>query len=183
MDIVFYIDMDGVLAIWNQQASEEDTHQKGYFIAREAERSAITLVRLLVKKGFKVKILSAVYEDDHSAEEKRLWLTKEGLGDIEAIFVPYGEDKYKYINGEEHFPVLIDDYTKNLLAWEAHGFLPFKFMNGYNNQPKLEITPDQCIRVKGDSWTGYSLDCRMSPEQMEIILTSVASRELERRVA
>ena len=180
---VFYIDMDGVLAVWNKNASEEDTHQHGYFISRDIELSAVALVRCIADKGYKVKILSAVYEDDHSAKEKRQWLDRAGLSDIEHIFVPYGQDKYKYVTEDGELPVLLDDYSKNLRAWGQHGYLAFKFFNGVNNQPRFEIGPDSTIKVTGDTWDGYSIDHRMSPRQMETVLVSVAEAEAERRAA
>ena len=170
----FYIDMDGVLAVWNQEASEEETHEIGYFLSRDVEASAVELVKLLHNAGHDVCILSSVYQDDHSAEEKSKWLDNNGLADIPRIFVPYGEDKNAYIKKAGTLPVLIDDYTKNLRTWDAEGYLAFKFMNGFNNQPKLGIR-NNTVYMKTDSWNGYSVDNRMTPQQMFILITSVAN--------
>ncbi len=169
----YYVDMDGVLAKWNADASEEETHEHGYFINREAELSAVALVRLLIDAGKKVHILSSVYEDDHSAREKREWLDSVGLKDVDAIFVPYGEDKNQYVDAEGSLPVLIDDYSKNLTAWESMKYLAIKFMNGFNNQPKLTIVGND-VKVKTDSWSGYSIDHRMDVKQMFTAVTSIS---------
>lgn len=126
MQIKYYIDMDGVLAKWNEYASEEETHEPGYFINRDVQKNAVAMVNLLANAGEDVKILSSMYEDDHSAVDKEKWLKKHGIK-IPHIFVPYGKDKYSYIDAEkDDLPVLIDDYSKNLNAWEKKGYLPIK---------------------------------------------------------
>lgn len=175
-EVTYFFDMDGVLAKWDTSASEEETHQRGYFASRDLELSALALVRLLKDSGRKVKILSAVYEDDHSRKEKREWLDASGLSDVESVFVPYGEKKSSYV--DEDFPVLVDDYSKNLREWEQEGHLPVKFFNGINNQPKFKVV-DNVVQVEADTWSGYSLDNRMSPAQMFTLLTAVAEKEAE----
>lgn len=172
MKPVYYIDMDGVIAVWNQNASEEETHENGYFLNRDVELSAIAFVRMLKDSGADVRILSSVYMDDHSSEDKSMWLVQNGLGDLPKTFVPYGHDKHAYINDENGFPVLIDDYSKNLIAWEEEGYLAFKFFNGVNNMPRLKVK-DGTIQISTDTWTGYSIDRRMSPAQMYLLVTSV----------
>ncbi len=171
---IYYVDMDGVLAVWNESASEEDTHVPGYFKGRERETSAVALVQLLKRAGEDVRILSSVYQDDHSADDKRAWLKESGLGDIKTVFVPYGEDKARYVSSEGGNPVLIDDYSRNLAAWRKSGYTAVKFFNGVNNRPKLEIVGDT-VKVKLDGWDGYSIDHRMSPEMMFTIVTAVGN--------
>ena len=171
--IIFYIDMDGVLAMWEENVSEEETHEKGHFLNKEAEESAVGLVRMLKDAGEDVRIMSSVYRDDHSGMDKHMWLNEAGLQDIPRIFVPYGDDKHAYIEDDDALAVLIDDYGKNLRAWEADGNLAIKFMNGINNRPKLTIA-NGIVHVKQDTWTGYSIDRRMSPRQMYLLVTSIA---------
>lgn len=176
--ITFYVDMDGVLARWNEMASEEETHERGYFLSREVELSAVAMTIMLYQSGADVKVLSSVYQDDHSTMEKREWLNLAGLADIPAVFVPYGEDKHAYVEvDEDTVSVLIDDYSKNLNAWEAEGLLAIKFMNGINDRPKLLIQPDNTVQMKLDSWAGYSIDYRMTPKQMYTVVTSIAAAE------
>ena len=176
--IKYYIDMDGVLAKWNASASEEETHEVGYFRDREVETEAVALVKMLMEHGHQVFILSSVYEDDHSFKDKIAWLTSVGLENVPRIFVPYGEDKYKYVSDCDCLPVLVDDYSRNLIAWEERGYMPVKFFNGINNNPKLCIDGN-VITVKTDSWGGYSIDHRMSAKQMFNVVTSVAKAEIE----
>ena len=176
--IRYFIDMDGVLAKWNEFASEEDTHERGYFLNRDIELSVAAMVLELKKSGAYVRILSAIYQDDHSAKEKREWLDAIGLRHIEAIFVPYGEDKYRYIDAaSDDTCVLLDDFNKNLSSWEDKGHIAIKFMNGINNRPKLIMDKSGNIQARLDSWTGYSIDHRMSVKQMYNIVTSIAHAE------
>ena len=172
----FFIDMDGVLAVWNPNATEEETHEKGYFLQRDVELSVVAFVRLLLSRGYDVSILSSVYQDEHSISEKEKWLDSVGLDDVPRIFVPYGEDKHKYIDTTGILPVLIDDFSKNLTAWENEGYLAIKFFNGINNMPKLKIV-DGKIEVKMDTWKGYSIDNRMTPQMMFTVVTGVAEAE------
>ena len=176
----YFIDMDGVLAVWNPNATEEESHERGYFLKRDIELSVVTFVRMLITAGYDVSVLSSVYQDDHSIQEKELWLDNAGLNDIKRIFVPYGEDKHKYIKTEGCLPVLIDDFSKNLTAWEKEGYLSIKFFNGVNNMPKLKVV-DGKIEVKTDTWAGYSIDNRMSPPQMYNVVVAVATAEAKAR--
>ena len=175
MKAIFFFDMDGVLAKWNEHASEEETHQPGYFLEREVELSVIALVRRLKDEGADVRVLSSVYEDDHSAAEKRQWLMSVGLGDVDPVFVPYGHDKFRYVcPKEDEALILIDDYGKNLTNWERVGYIPVKFFNGVNNKPRLSVVDGE-IKVHTDTWSGFSIDHRMSVDQMHVILAAVAA--------
>ncbi len=168
---IIYFDMDGVLAKW-QEVSEEETHKRGYFASREAEQTAIDLLKLLKSNGFDVRILSSVYIDDHSLKEKKEWLEKNEIG-VRAVFVPYGEDKYEFIEQSDKLQILIDDFGKNLNSWEENGHLPVKFMNNVNSRPKMLVSSDGSISLKPDSWTKDRLDYRMTLEQMYSTLIGV----------
>ena len=161
--------MDGVLAVWNDKASEEETHEEGYFISRTPDASAVAFTKKLSKRA-DVAILSSVYEDDHSAKEKALWLEANGLGDIERIFVPYGKDKFEYVKRERgrKLFVLIDDYSKNLIAWEQADpdNISIKYMNGINDRPRATFSDDGNMNFKFDTWDSYRIDHRMLPMQM-----------------
>lgn len=149
--IKLYIDMDGCLAKWNTEASIEDTFEPGYFANLEPEESLIDAVKLL-SEDYDVSILSAVYQDNHSAKDKLTWLKKNGLGYLQAIFVPYGEAKQKYID-QNYISILIDDYSKNLEEWVmSKNCFGIKYLNGINS-------------TKGQ-WTGFMVPGKMNSQAL-----------------
>ena len=79
--------------------------------------------------------MSAVFDDNHSKEEKKQWLIENGLGGVNAIFTPCGSCKADYVT-TSGLNILIDDYSKNLFEWENYGknFLGIKFDNGINGK-------------------------------------------------
>ncbi len=174
MKVKYFIDMDGVVVKWNSNASEEETHTDGYFFEREADKNAVDFVLKLFNRGYDVTLYSSVYEDDHSANDKDRWRNKEGLGCVKRIYVPYGKDKAEYLHVEDgDLPVLIDDYKKNLESWRDAGYLAIKYMNDVNSVPKIWVDGD-VVRIKPDSWTGYSIDYRMDSQMMFTAVTSIA---------
>ena len=60
-----FVDLDGVLAKWNTDASVEDTFAPGFFLTREPEPEAIAAVMLMRKAGLDVYILSCAYCPAH----------------------------------------------------------------------------------------------------------------------
>ena len=155
---MIFVDMDGVLAKWDTSASLEDTYEEGYFSRREEETKITELIRMLKKLGHKVAILSAVYPTGTAAADKNGWLDKHGLSDIRRIFVPYGEDKAAYIPKQELEPmILIDDYSRNLHAWEQAGNVGVKFMNGING-------------TRG-TWKGRAINHNMTAVEMFAVIS------------
>ena len=156
---MIYIDMDGTLAKWNTAASPEDTHRAGYFRNIAPEEKMKQLIFLLLENGYEVAILSAAYVNGTAKADKRYWLFRNGLSGIPRIFVPYGADKNRFVAADPG-NILIDDYTENLRAWEAAGYIPVKFYNGING-------------TRG-TYRGLSIDRRMTPEEMYGIVSSAA---------
>lgn len=156
--IVIYVDMDGVLAKWDQDASLEETYMPGFFLSRRPEYVMIEAVKCLVRLGMDVRILSSAYNNGHAAVEKASWLKEYGL-DIPRCFVPYGEKKADYID-QENINILIDDYSKNLHQWKAEGNIGFKFYNGINGNH--------------GTWHGYSVNNKMGAEEIAIAISSIA---------
>ncbi len=160
-----YVDMDGVQAVYGFEDSVEEMSRPGYFRNRPVHDNVIELMRKLEENPrFKVSVLSAVFEDSHSENDKKLWLEKQGLGDVSRIFVPYGENKADYVSHDGK-NILIDDFSKNLFEWEQNGenFIGVKFLNEGNG-------------TKG-SWFrrgGYSLNMNMSSDKMFAVLKGVA---------
>ena len=157
---MIFVDMDGVLAKWNPEASIEDTYTDGYFLQRVAEGKIIKLIRLLMKMGEKVAILSAVYPTGSAGPDKHKWLDRIGLPDIRRIFVPYGEDKHNFIPELKEPMILLDDYSKNLHAWREAGHVGIKFYNGVNGTH--------------GTWDGPSINRDMTVEEMFGIIVAQA---------
>lgn len=134
-DIInIYVDMDGVQTVYNKDDLVEDMMKPGYFISRQAHPEVISFLKHLHQdKRFNVSVLSAVFADNHSVYEKSLWLDKQGLSDLDAIFVPCGIPKASFI-ANDTLNILIDDFSTNLFQWEAAGnnFLGIKFLNEAN---------------------------------------------------
>lgn len=157
MEINVYVDMDGVQAIYGLGDSIEEMSKVGYFRNRPVQKNVIDFIKKLSEDDrFNVAILSAVFDDDHSKEEKRQWLIENGLGGVNAIFTPCGACKAYYIT-TSGLNILIDDYSKNLFEWESQGknFLGIKFDNGINGNSG-----------KWKSHGGFVLKKEMSAEAM-----------------
>ncbi len=150
--MTIYVDMDGVLAKWNSEATIEDTRRRGYFAEREPEEKMVNLVQTLRKLGVNVCVLSAVYSNGYAAAEKNQWLDTVFDPTLDRIFVPYGNNKADYITaGSES--VLIDDYSENLRMWEQNGnSRGVKLYNGINGTH--------------GTWKGKSINLDMSVGEM-----------------
>ncbi|NEX02002.1 5' nucleotidase, deoxy (Pyrimidine), type C protein (NT5C) [Pseudobutyrivibrio sp. NOR37] len=159
--IKIYIDMDGCIAKWNMDASIEDTFEPGYFAALEPDERLIDAVKMLSEE-YDVSILSAVYQDNHSMDDKITWLDNNGLGHLQRIFVPYGQPKQKYID-QDFTSILIDDYSKNLEEWIlAKNCYGIKYLNGIN-------------ATKG-MWNGFMISSRMNPNAMCTTIKGIVSQ-------
>ena len=159
--IKIYIDMDGCIAKWNMDASIEDTFEPGYFAALEPDERLIDAVKMLSEE-YDVSILSAVYQDNHSMDDKITWLDNNGLGHLQRIFVPYGQPKQEYID-QEFTSILIDDYSKNLEEWIlAKNCYGIKYLNGIN-------------ATKG-MWNGFMISSRMNPNVMCTTIKGIVSQ-------
>ncbi|MBP3896001.1 MAG: hypothetical protein J6D07_06005 [Mogibacterium sp.] len=158
-EVHFYFDMDGCLAKWGN-CTVEEVATPGYFAGRPGERSLIQAVKDMYQEKYHMHILSAVWQDPHSALDKFAWLSLEKMSNIDIIFVPYGSDKCDYID-TRYKSVLVDDFTKNLTAWEAQGHIGVKFYNGINGS--------------NGTWKGISLNNRMSAEEIKSRLVALAA--------
>lgn len=124
-----FIDMDGTLCEW-RYACIEEVAAKGYFLSLAPQQKVVDAVRKIIKTGkYEVAVLSSVFNDDHSIQEKNAWLD-EYLPEIKTrIYVPYGEKKKDYISCPVKSDVLLDDFSKNLHEWHGIGI---KVLNGIN---------------------------------------------------
>ena len=170
--IVYNIDMDGVLAVFEKENSIEDTFVEGYFATRKPENVMIEAVKMMINAGKNINILSSAYDNGKAVPEKAGWLDehlgKEGYG---RTFVPYGEDKTSYMpHGKVN--VLVDDFSKNLHSWIRTAFegetnVAFKFYNGING-------------TKG-TWTSYAITNRMTAEEIYNEITAISEKIAENK--
>lgn len=135
-----FFDLDGVIFKFNFGASEEEIHTPGYFENLEEDQLVVNAIKNLLYgeiakiDNVKLHILSAAFNST-AVEEKKRAVKRIGLGDIDQIYLPYGTDKSKYVSHLGGKFILVDDFTKNLIAWGNAGenFIPVKYLNGGND--------------------------------------------------
>lgn len=134
-----FVDMDGTLAKWNDVATEV-LYEKGYYANLEPNYNLLKELKKLIKDGEDVYILSSFLPDSNYAlTEKKEWLNKylPEISENKRIFVRYNDNKNEYISGGiSNSDYLIDDYTKNLIAWKNAGGTGIKYLNGINHTNK-----------------------------------------------
>lgn len=152
-----FIDMDGTIAKW-QSVGPDTFCKRGYFSSLPQIESMVEATKYLIKKGYKVFILSAVLRDDHSEYDKNAWLDKylPEIPRINRIFVPYGSSKDAFVSHHEN-DILVDDYNDNLNDWEG---IPIKFCNGINNG--------------SGEWKGYTISHTSSGEVIAKTIMALA---------
>ena len=163
-NIHVYVDMDGVLAVWDPTNTVDDTFQPGYFLSRELEPTVAQLIHKLEAAGIKVTILTSVYTNGIAEKEKAEWLRNNGIY-APAIKVPYGESKQKYVESGE-LNILLDDYSKNLTEWANSGYVGIKFFNGINGS--------------NGTWTGYAVHKNQDADTLFKTILAIASIEGEK---
>jgi hypothetical protein len=163
MKAKIFFDMDGVLAKWDTASSVEDTFLPGYFLSRDADASMVESLNGLIRRGYDVHVLSAVYPGAIYQEEKRQWLLNNGIT-AEPIFLPCGDNKANYVALEAgQKGILIDDYTRNLNLWESSGtaFVGIKYLNGINS-------------TKG-TWRGFRVSHKMDVPHIVNTIAAIAN--------
>ncbi|MDD3417482.1 MAG: hypothetical protein PHY47_26405 [Lachnospiraceae bacterium] len=137
-----FVDMDGTLSEFKAVDTLEKLYEENYFLKLKPQQNIVDSIRNIVlhKSEIEVYVLSAVLTDSKYAKnEKNEWLDIY-LPEIDRehrIYLPCGEDKSEYIKsfygGIRQTDYLLDDYSKNLHAWEppAKGI---KLMNGINGK-------------------------------------------------
>lgn len=154
-----FIDMDGVLAKF-EEASLEEMTSPGFFRSRKPVDSVISMVKALERyKNLDIYVLSS-YLLPMSKEEKIEW-NKEytQIPEEKQIYVPYGSSKADSLNrvgGIHTDDVLVDDFTPNLKDWTGVGV---KLYNGING--------------KHGTWDGFSIHSNMKPGIMACQLKSI----------
>lgn len=148
-----FFDMDGVLAEYRRDCTENDMKQKGYFRTLKPERNMLGALALLCENaeelGIGVCVLTKVYPSlfRHSLREKMEWRDcyMPQLFDSEFIMVNgETEEKSQAIRELLHTEIdgdcyLIDDYNHNLAEWAKSGGTPVKYVNGINDKNRSFI--------------------------------------------
>lgn len=164
-----FVDMDGVLAKWEDASLEEMTSPE-FFLSRVPDPNVCDMFQMLQEKArdgkLEVFILSS-YLLPISKEEKIEWNNRHThIPESNQIYVPYGESKVtvlESIGGIRKTDVLIDDFTRNLKEWPG---IAVKLYNGINGTH--------------GTWRGYSIYNNMEPEKMFLQLDAISLMESTR---
>ena len=162
--IRLFIDMDGTLAEFKKVSTLEELYEEGYFKNLKPQINVVEATRKInaERKDIEVYILSAVLEDSQYAlKEKQLWLDKDlpEIDDAHRVFTICGMDKNEFIHGGiSKLDFLLDDYTKNLVAWEKEE-TAIKLINNINH-------------TKG-TWRSWKVDHLQDPKMLTTSICSI----------
>lgn len=126
-----YFDLDGVLAVWNKNASLDEINDptSKYFRRCRRQLNAGLAVFFLWISGYDVRFLSKA-PNEQAGRDKRYWLKRWViLFFIPVVIVPYDESKNDYVTEEGN--ILVDDYHANLLEWKGIGVKFYNRVNGH----------------------------------------------------
>lgn len=156
-----FIDMDGVLAVFDPDKSLEEVAMPGYFRDLAPMQNVVAAVKNIItnySEDYEVYSLSSTLHEE-AIKDKCTWLDKElpELPKENRIFVPYGKMKKDYIVELHDTDILVDDFSKNLREW--HG-VAIKLMNGING-------------TKG-TWCGYSVNGKATPDVIRNTIIGIA---------
>jgi len=131
-----YCDSDGGLFDFEGQVRAIDRFDKevGFFERLSPFNENILAIKILIKKGANVHILSA--SPNEQADSDKLKAYARHLPELsreQIILCRLGEDKSKFVKDIEN-SILFDDYSVNLIKWKANGGLVVKVVNTYDNE-------------------------------------------------
>lgn len=167
MNVIIYCDMDGVIYPWNESASIEDTFMPGYFNQNKEQLNMVKCLQRLSKNGYDVRILSAVYPDQHVVNDKSNWLHSHGLGMLPRFFVPYNVGSKRDITDPTCVNILIDDFTNNLKTWtndHNKNYIGIKFFNQVNTKKGF------------GSWYGPAISYQMNADELYFMISALADK-------
>lgn len=152
----------------------EDSHidevmAPGYFHFRHPVMNMVEAVKLLIRRGYPVFILSKVISGTTAAEDKDAWIDNY-LPEISKeyrFYVPYENPDKNGLSlegGIKPYYVLIDDSTHyGLKGWKGVGI---KVDNGINNTKR--------------SWNGYMLSSQSTPVKIADTIVAITNMEKEK---
>lgn len=159
-----YFDMDGTMAEWLSDSSFEEVASKGYFLKLPVVANVCKAFELLSQEpNINTFVLSAVFSDNHSIQEKKIWLKEKAIPQIkekQMIFCPYEVKKSDVLKEKRKTDILIDDFTKNLKEWHGIGIKMYNGINGTNG-----------------TWDGYSVFNRMSAIHIKNQILAICNLE------
>ena len=137
-----YVDMDETVAKFYEKAKcMELFREPGFFRALTPYQNmvdALEFIAMNPELDVAVTVLSAV-ETVEGQKDKIAWLAEHFKIPMSAHFCPVGVSKAEFIAEKRDMPItksdfLLDDYSKNLIDWEAHGGTGIKFLNEVNGR-------------------------------------------------
>ncbi len=158
-----FVDMDGVVAVFQPVDRLETLYEYGYFANLKPMEKVVEAIRQIHTNHpeIEVHILSSYLSDSpHALIEKNQWLDEHlpGIDAAHRIFVPCGESKADAIEDIRPTDFLLDDYTTNLVQWEppARGI---KLLNGINHT--------------GGTWQGDRVSIMHTPEMLAAKIVTI----------
>jgi 5'(3')-deoxyribonucleotidase len=163
-ETVVYVDMDGVLAdLFSHVAVIHDVQHYNEMTTEDWEKffqstdayhlfrdlpvfvTANELLRMVKEMAGGYKILSSPlnYDREGSIKGKTEWLSNRI--DVEADEVIFEHEKHKYAvsNGVAH--ILIDDFRKNITAWNNAGGIGIKYQADENTLEELRTSLEKAL--------------------------------------
>ncbi len=133
-----FVDMDGTLCEWKNNASPADLYQEKFFLDMKPNQELVKAIEMLAEESpEQIYICSAVlFDSPYALAEKIAWLRSylPAINKDHYIFTKCGEDKKQFIpGGISDRDILLDDHTPNLIMWNTDG-VAVKAMNGINGK-------------------------------------------------
>lgn len=158
-------DMDGTLAMfYKNPACLECMYEEKYFKYLEPYTNVLIAAKMLIEQGYDVGVLSACVTPV-SMDEKRFWM-RYFLPEVKEeniVLCNVGENKSEVLTQRGYDTtqcILIDDYTKNCIQWEAGGGKAIKIINEING--------------KNGTWAGLRFNYEDYPEDIVEFIKGVA---------
>ena len=162
---IVFVDMDGVLADlfnhvgeihdvehYNQMSDQQwedffqNTDAYDLFRSLPVFPTANKLLEIVTKLAGGYKILSSPLNFDKagSIKGKREWLAQHIR--VPADEIIFEHEKYKYAKTNGVSNILIDDFRKNITAWNAAGGIGIKYQSDENSLDELVAQLSQALK-------------------------------------